>query len=404
MNTKFLLSVLELAEKHCGSDFARKLLKIRSDRERILNNIWKSEPLPEKLTPFQKETVLRDIDFDTIIYHAAKYLDKSSLNVLLYDIAEIAMNHGEFRRAKTLLNNILNGKTRNSRLETANILKKIGNIEIYFNNFKAAQKLFKRSLDIYTQIDDKEGIVSVNNYIGATLVEEGKLYQGEIHFIKARKTADELGISQMLAKINMNLGIVYNMRGLFNDAIVCYNKSLQLNNGDKNLLSNLYHNLAITYMFLKQFDVSTKHLDKALSIAQVNNNKYRKGLIYLTQAEVKISKGNFSAATALVTSAFAIFTETGDHLSRGEAYKILGMINREQQNFDVALSYFENSKKIAKNPIDCAEILIELAKLYLLMGESVQAKKSLKDAIKYYTKTGADARIKLVQEAFSDLL
>ncbi|MGC9365020.1 MAG: hypothetical protein ACP5FZ_10680, partial [Fidelibacterota bacterium] len=65
MNKQFLFDVLKLAEEHCGSDFTRKLLEIRTERERILNNVWKKEPLPEDLSTYQKELILRDIDFDT---------------------------------------------------------------------------------------------------------------------------------------------------------------------------------------------------------------------------------------------------------------------------------------------------------------------------------------------------
>lgn len=407
MNKQFLFDVLKLAEEHCGSDFTRKLLEIRTERERILNNVWKKEPLPEDLSTYQKELILRDIDFDTIVYHSKKCLHKEGFNKFQYDIAEAAINHGEFQRARKLLNAILNSRGKSSQLNRANILEKIGKIELYFNNFRTAHNLFKRSLQMYTQINNQEGIISINNCIGATLIEEGKLYQGEIHFIKARKITDEIKAPNLSAKTNMNLGIVYNMRGLFNDALICYKKVLEIiksDQSDQSLLSNLYLNIAISHKFLQEYDESSKNLEKALTIAQKNNYRYLKGLIYLAQAELKANLGNYSAATALVTSAFAIFTEIGDNISRGEAYKILGMINREQKNYDISLSYFENSQKVAKNPIDAAEVIVEKVKLYQQMGEIVQAKKALKEAIRYYKKASADARVDLVNQTFSDLV
>ena len=407
MNKQFLFDVLKLAEEHCGSDFTRKMLEIRTERERILNNVWKKEPLPEDLSTYQKELILRDIDFDTIVYHSKKCLHKEGFNKFQYDIAEAAINHGEFQRARKLLNAILYSRGKSSQLNRANILEKIGKIELYFNNFRTAHNLFKRSLQMYTQINNQEGIISINNCIGATLIEEGRLYQGEIHFIKARKITDEIKAPNLSAKTNMNLGIVYNMRGLFNDALICYKKVLEIiksDQSDQSLLSNLYLNIAISHKFLQEYDESSKNLEKALTIAQKNNYRYLKGLIYLAQAELKANLGNYSAATALVTSAFAIFTEIGDNISRGEAYKILGMINREQKNYDISLSYFENSQKVAKNPIDAAEVIVEKVKLYQQMGEVVQAKKALKEAIRYYKKASADARIDLVNQTFSDLV
>lgn len=407
MNKQFLFDVLRLAEEHCGSDFTRKLLEIRTERERILNNVWKKEPLPEDLSTYQKELILRDIDFDTIVYHSKKCLKKDSYSTLQYDIAEAAIKHGEFQRAKILLNKVLNSRGKSNPLNKADILKKIGKIELYFNNFNTAHSLFKRSLQIYDEINHKEGIISINNCIGATLIEEGKLYQGEIQFIKASKIADAINAPILSANTNMNLGIIYNMRGLFENALDCYDKALQLikdDQSDQSLLSNLYLNSAISQKFLQKYDQSTDNLEKALNIAQKYNYRYLKGLIYLAEAELKVLLGNYSAATALVTSAFAIFTEIGDNLSRGEAYKILGMINREQKNYDVSISYFENSQKVARNPIDAAEILVEKVKLYRQTGEIARAKKAFKDAVQHYKKAGADARIDYVNQMFSDLV
>jgi len=407
MNKQFLFDVLGLAEKHCGSEFTRKLLEIRSERERILNNVWKKEPLPEDLSKYQKELILRDIDFDTILYHSKILLKKDKFNTLQYEIADVAIKHGEFHRAQKLLNAILNSRLKNSLPNKADILAKMGKIEIYFNNFKKAHSLFRRSLEIYTQIENQEGIVAINNCIGATLIEEGKLYQGEIHFIKAKNITDKINVPNLAAKTNMNMGIVYNMRGLFNDALKYYKKVFEIiesNQSDKSLLSNLYLNIAISHKFLNEYDKSLENLEKSLVIAQNNNYRYLKGLIYLAQAELKVILGNYSAATALVTSAFTIFTETGDNLSRGEAYKILGMINREQENYDIALSYFENSQKVAKNPIDLAEVIVEKTKLYQKMGEIGQAKSVLKNAIRLYKKCSADARIDLINKTFSDLV
>ena len=405
MNKQFLFDILELSEKHCGSDFTRKLLQIRTQRERILNNVWKKEPLPEDLSTYQKEVILRNIDFDTIIHHAAKYAVKDEYYKLLFDIAQLAIKHGEFRRGKELLRFLLKASGRKNIALLADILRKLGNIEFYINNYKAAYKYFERSLKLFSQIEDKAGIISIKNVVGALLVEEGKYYEGEIRFIQVRKMASEIQLNDMVAKANMNLGNIYIIRGIYAEAASCYKKALDANNGkDKDLLTNLYLNFAICYKFQGNYNGAFEYLDKAFDLIKETNNRYQKGLLYLIKAELACINGSLSKATALVTSAFAIFSETGDKLSIAEAYKILGMIHRENKKYDIALSYFENSNRIYTNLFYIAETLVETARLYITINDKAMAKKVLNQAVKNYEKIGAKPKVEKLRITFSNFL
>ncbi|MBU1065119.1 tetratricopeptide repeat protein [bacterium] len=405
MNKQFLFDILKLAERHCGSDFTRKLFQIRTERERILNNVWKKEPLPEDLSTYQKEIILRDIDFDTIIHHAAKCAGTDDYNKLRFDVAQLAIKHGEFSRGKELLLVLLKTVGRKSLALLADILRKLGNIEFYTNNYTTAYKYFEKSLKLFTQIEDKAGIISIKNVIGALLVEEGKYYEGEIRFIQVRKMATELKLGEMVAKANMNLGNIYIIRGIYTEAESCYKKALDADSGqDKDLLTNLYMNFAICYKFKADYPIALEYLEKAFNLIKETNNRYQKGLLYLIKAEIECISGNLSTATALVTSAFAIFNETGDRISTAEAYKILGMINREDKKHDIALSYFENSKRIYTNLFYIAETLVEMAHLYLAISDKVMAKKVLNQAVKNYEKIGAKPKVEKLRAAFGNVL
>jgi len=405
MSKQFLFDVLGLAEKHCGSEFTRKLLEIRSERERILNNVWRKEPLPEDLSTYQKELILRDIDFDTIVHQSAKFLDKDDYHKLLFNIATIAIKYGEFTRGKEILLDLQKTTDRKNLALIAEIYRRLGKIDFYTNNFNSAHKYFDKSLKLYTKIEDNAGILSLKNVIGALLVEEGKYYEGEIRFIQVKKLAHEYKLYDLVANANMNLGNIYIIRGIYDDAIGCYKETLKVGNkDDKEMLTNLYLNFAICYKFKKEYKIALNYLEKAFDLIKETNNRYKKSLLYLTKAEIECINGNLNTATALVTSAFAISAETGDRLSAAEAYKILGMINRESKKYDIALSYFENSKRIYSNPFYIAETLVEMAELYLATDDKSMAKKILGWAIKHYKKIDAKMRLEKLREKYSNVL
>ncbi len=408
MKKQLLHDVLELADKHCGEKFTRYLLNLCKERERILNSVWKKEPLPEELPIYQKDIFLRNIDFDTIIYQAGKCLIKSDYLVLLNEVSVKVIKYGEFNRGKEILLFILKLAGKKNQDYTAEILRKLGNIEFYTNNFTRARKYFDKSLSLFTKVENKLGIVSIKNVLGVLLVEEGRFYEGEIHLIQARKMAVDMNLPGVIARANMNLGIIYNMRGLVEDAISCYNNAIEANNNqDQDLLQGIYTNFAVAHKVTQQYKKSNEFLNKALNIIKETKNQYQKGLIYLIKAEVACLQGELSTATAFVTSAFAIFSEIGDRLSIAEAYKILGMVNRLSKNFDIALSYFENSKRIYEvitNPINLAETLVEMAKLYVDMGDKSMAKKVVNKAIKNFQKIGGDSKVEYTQSIFRNLL
>jgi len=409
MKKQLLHDVLELAEKHCGEKFTHNLLNLCKERERILNGVWRKESLPEELsTAYQKDNLLRNIDFDTIIYQAGKCLIKPDYLVFLNEIADRAIQYAEFKRGKETLFLILKLAGKKNQEDTAELLRKLGNIEFYTNSFVRAHGYFNKSLALFNKAENKLGIVTIRNVLGAVLVEEGRFYEGEIHLIQARKIATEENFTDLIARINMNLGNIYNMRGNSEDAINCYQKARSANQDkDKDLLSNILLNLAIAYKFMQDYEKAGDYITQAQEVNKQTNNFYQKGLLYLIKAEVASLQNELSMATAFVTSAFAIFSEIGDRLSIAEAYKILGMINRLSKNFDIALSYFENSKRIYElitNPINLAETLVEMAKLYIDMGDKATAKKVVSKAVKNFQKIGGDRKVGHTQSIFSNLL
>ena len=129
MKKQLLHDVLELAEKHCGEKFTYNLLNLCKERERVLNGVWRKESLPEELSAYQKDNLLRNIDFDTIIHQSGKCLNKPDYLVFLDEIADKAIQYAEFKRGKETLFLILKLTGKKNQEKTADLLRKLGNIE-----------------------------------------------------------------------------------------------------------------------------------------------------------------------------------------------------------------------------------------------------------------------------------
>jgi len=400
MNRHLLKEIISLAVARCGEDFSKKIDTLRRERERVLQNIWREDTLPEKLVGAQKDRLFRDIDFDTVIYHADKYLQAPEYLDLLYSIAEIAMKYGEMGRAEKIFRNISGQKlykADNNLLAKAH--HKLGNVVFYQNDFKTADEEFRKSLQLFKKTNDEKGVSLVLNAQGILLEQQGKISEGIVLFEDARKKAKALNFTDLVINTNMNIGNAYYISGDAEAAMSHYHEVLNLaeEGGQKNTLANMHLNIAITYKFKGQLDRATTHIEKAVEVTSETNNLYQRGLAYLIKAEIACLRDDLSSGTALVTSAFSIFSEIGDRLSIAEAYKILGMINHKSKRFDIALSYLENSKRINEELssfFNLAETLIETSVLYKEMGEPEKAEKYLQRAVGYFEKIGAQTRAK----------
>lgn len=409
MHKLFLTEVLNLCGTYCGEQYLKEINTIRLERERILHGYWREVTFPESLSVSQQENLFRDIDFDTMIYFAQKYLDESHYVNLLSALTNACLTHGEFARSYALLVAI----TEKYRQWTdANTLAlayyKMGNINFLRNDYLNAEKEFLKSLEISQKENNPQVLAMLANARGILKVNANQIDEGIKLLQESLDAAKRLGADEIMANANMNLGNTYHLQGEWDTAMKHYQEALglfsQLNRKDK--LANINLNLAIAYKFQNDLASAESYLRAATAIAQETNNRYQKGLGYLLDAELALLKNDHSSAVAFVTSAFAIFTEVGDRLSVAEAYKILGMINRSAREYAVAHSFFESSRRINEergNYSNLAEVLIELGKLYEVTDELEHAIDSYRKAIENLQVIGARARIKNVEALLSKI-
>ncbi len=400
----FLEKVSSLANKQCGRKFAIKMRTLRVERERLLKNNWRKLP-PEALISAEKQEIFRVIDFDTIVLNASKYLKEKNYVAFLYDVSEISISFSEMEKAQRLLHMIVTKlKKYANNLLLAKAHQRLGDISFYRNNWVTTLRQYKKSLDLFTKSKSKQGIAHVKSSMGSALVEQGEIMKGEKELREAKEIAKRAKLKSLLIKINVNLGNVYSMRGIWDEAMVCYKDSLSLigRNRDDAERARLYRNIAIIYKAKGEYDVALKHFQNSINFSVKANDQYHKGLSYLEEADLYCKQGDLAAGTALATTAFRIFSGLGDRLSVAEVYKVFGIINRQNKRYDTALSYLENSKRINEdydNPLNLGETMIEIAKLYGMKGgETDKARESAKAAISCFKRINADVKVSAAKE------
>lgn len=406
---EFIEKVSQLAIKRCGKRFQKEMASHRAEREKILMKNWREVP-PDYLESYEETEMFREVDFDTIIVSAASYLKPDNYATFLYEVAEISIVHGELEKAQRLLEKIIVRFSKwSEKLLNAKAHQRLGDLAFYRNNWNRTLTAYRKGLRLYTELENARGIMEVKNSMGATMVEQGRSTKGEKLLQEARKMALSNKYIQLLVKVDINLGNFYNMIGSWESAMDCYGEALSAlgRKQEDDMRARIYIDMAITLKEQGKYSSALKQLNKSIEFSSHSNNMYLTGLSYLEKAEVSCLMSEFPEGTALATTAFQIFSDMGDRLSVAAVYKVLGMINRDSERFDLALQYFKNSVRINEendgNALHIGNAHFELAKLHVDMGDSSKATKRFNSSIKLFKQVGVKPKIAQVKLALAGL-
>ncbi len=404
----FLREVHKLAVEECGAEFSEKLTQIRVERERLLNNSW-DKILSEEISETEKNVIYREIDFDTIVIFAARYIAMEDYPVLLFRIAEMAIPYGQLEKAERLLYLILSEyKTIITQQLEPKVHQKLGDIAFYRSDLTTALQEYENCKKVFTKIDDLAGITAVNISIGVIHIESGNIETGIKYFKSALDSARENNLKSLWIKVLINLGNIYHISGSFKEAMQSYNEAQDLAQeiGDENLKAYIKHNIGIVYKSQEDKTNALTSFDDSISISGKTMNVRMKGLSYLEKAEVLAENGDLSSGTALATSAFRVFSEIGDRLSIADTYKVLGIIARERKQYAVAVSYLQNSISINRefeNVLNIGESYLELGIVLEREGELKQARDMYESALKQFSILNAKSKVSMAEQAIKRL-
>lgn len=402
----FLKAVYDHAVAKCGDTFADHLRSLRQERERLLKNSWKKTP-PEDVD--SESRIFREIDFDTIQLHASKFLSESDYWELLYEIARLAVPYGQFHRAQQLLLVLKdNPGVEDNHSFAVRVHQRLGDISFYLSDFDTALEEYELCADLYSKLADTRRLIGVMNSMSVVLVEKGEVERAEKLMLEARDRAEVEQFDKLLIKISMNLGNIYHLKGDYDASLANLQTTLDLlgSNNDRPLKAQIYHNMGIAHKAKYEDEQALDCFNRSIELSVTNENFYMKSLSYLEKSEILYRQNELSAGTALATSAFQAFSQFGDRLSMGETYKILGMISGKREDYRTALAFLENSLRISRDhnkPLNIGQTQVEMARVYQQQGDNEQAREFYNDARVSFTGLHAVARANEVEQALAGL-
>lgn len=403
---EYIQEIKQILIKHGIREIAEKADTIRIEREKIIGKIWDNALLERD---FEVKNVVRQIDFDIIITLLLKHTKPPKIIDILEEIAILSLRFSEYEKAVLILKKLITEfRTDIKEERLPDHYYRYAQALSHTEALSLSRKALFKCLTLYAKFNNPVGIARAKNGLAIVSVEEGKLKEGENLILEAMEILKNLQTppteSKVLrANILMNQGNLYHMRGEFKKAISQYKeahkyvkdlKTTELTTG------LLFYNMAIAYKTLEQPEKAEELLQKALEVAEEIKNRNLKALALSLKAEILAYGGKFSEAHATAITAFTIFNQINNKANIADVYRILGMIKREEGDYDMSLSFLNTSSRIneeCKKFFNLAETYIELAKLYKRMGEQKQFDHYVGLAKRQYKKIGAIKRIEALR-------
>lgn len=260
-----------------------------------------------------------------------------------------------------------------------------------------ALRLCHRSYEVAVNHDNPLLAAEALNTLGVLRIREGALTDAAETFRRALALG---GTSRELrARAEQNLGIIANIHGDLEEALLRYGRSLEeyKNANDEHGCALAFHNLGMVSADRGLYEDAERFFVQSREIAERAGDISLQGICLLNQADVHASRQRFEDARRDAEASLAIFDQLGARDHKAAAYRVIGIVYRETGRLALAESRLRSSIELAvaaTSVLEQAESTRELAVVYQAMGRNQEALTLLNTAHTLFHKL--NARIDLV--------
>ena len=348
-----------------------------------------SESVEPQLDDFGHEGSNFRKEIDRFLTFVTDRISRDTHQKLSLAIAEALAYKGEFETAEEILNNEFHNKQETQPGTTADMFLLKAKIAWNNSEWKSAKKYCKKALEEYSQDDNKKGMCSCSNILGNIYGETGDLKKAEKHYKKALELISDDGNEELHAMLTTNLGIIADMRGDIVEAEKHYltAKELYKRLDNEFQLGRLNHNLGMLNLQKQAYTAAIEFFDNSINLSMANSHHSNYAVSLIGKATVYMKQAQYELAGNYADKAFEVSFKINDRLTIAEVYRIKGLIQKEQMNYQLAEEYLNMSIRLNENfsnEFNSVESSLDLSRIYYELNRKEQADILTDRAMRYY--------------------
>jgi CHAT domain-containing protein/Tfp pilus assembly protein PilF len=323
--------------------------------------------------------------------------DKSGEGKLLNNIGAVYNNLGQYQKALDFYQQSLAISQKiGDKAGEGIIFARIGDIYNNLQEVKLALDYYQQALAINQQTNNKVDSVVILNKIGEVYLRIGQ-YKKALELIsKAHEEINSRGIDRdvttlgeylqsptifpSIVKKNIatNLGEVYSNLGDFEKAKLLLQKALVIAQAENNRLgeATILDNFGSLYINMAEKESALEYYQKSLKIYQEIKDKSGEANTLMSIGSIDLNLGYYQKAQERYNQALAIFQQNDNKIGQGKTLINLGELNRQLSQYPNALKFLNQALKILtsnKNSLGVAATLNNIGLVYQQLGQQTQA-------------------------------
>ncbi|MCD4708231.1 MAG: tetratricopeptide repeat protein [Candidatus Sabulitectum sp.] len=245
----------------------------------------------------------------------------------------------------------------------------LGRINQEAGNFPEAMSYCRKSMNIYEELRDGNGMASVNGTLAAIYWSQGMIDKALEHFLESLRQKQECDASHdELANCHFNIGSCYCSLNRFDLAQASYEYVLKIweKSGELENLAYIYNNIGTLYGKKKELDKAREYFQKALDFRKDLGDKKGMASTLSNLGSLHKDLGDNESALSFYNRSLELYEEIGNQRGvaytcgcAGGIYTALGSLDKAEETIIRGLE-ITRKLKIQDWEIHCLEMITDL--------------------------------------------
>lgn len=211
----------------------------------------------------------------------------------------------------------------------------------------------KYLLEAYTYSEESEDTIQqikILLFFGTNEYSVGNYELSTDYYYRALKLAEKISDKGLIAKVNHNLGMVYDEMEEYDEAIDFYRRSLSYDElqGDTLGIIRSYINLSIGFQNKANLDEAQKYCDKAYDLVIQKNDSALLAAIVNNMGTIAYDKKEYAKSLEYYQKGLLLYTALNEKDGVAMSYNNLGLVYLDTKDYPKAKIYFLKALKLAQ--------------------------------------------------------
>lgn len=257
-----------------------------------------------------------------------------------------------------------------------------------------ARTWLRRTLRRVERSGDRAALRRAVNLSGAAYFELGELEDARRDFSRALELGREDADDLLVARATNNLGLIENIRGMYDAALALYQLAVPSYQrlGHALGLAESYHNMAISFRDSDQLERADECERRAAEFAREAGNPRLATMARVGRAELSFRRGDAELAAAEARAAARQFAAIGDPTQEADALRLCGVAALALGHLEDARVALDGAVELARahgNALMEAESLRARAECAAAAGDAARSRDDADRALAIFVRLGS---------------